>query len=119
MAKGWIIVPTRNDINFAETKEEKLRKYKRFAKAIKKAEDAILKDPKQDIERLKKEGEKFYWKKREEEDRLVDAYNKKLLKSKTAIKEAKRIAKERADAEKKKSDKKVDEAAATTVEQTA
>lgn len=119
MAKGWSVVPTVNDIKFARTKEEKKRSNKRFAKAIKNAEAAILKDPKQDLERLKKEGEQLYWKKREEEDRLIDAYNKKLLKSKTAIKEVKRIIKERANTEKKNSDKKVDEAAATTVEQTA
>ena len=102
MAKGWSVVPTINDVNFTRTKEDKKRSNKRFAKAIKKAEDARLKDPEQDIKRLKKEGEDLYWKKREKEDRLIDAYNKKLLKSKTVIKEAKKIIKDRADAEKKK-----------------
>ena len=105
MAKGWTVLKTVNDENCITTREEKIKRNKNFAKMVKKAEGAVLKDPEQDIKRLKKEGEDLYLAKVGRENQLVEAYNEKRLKSKTAIKEAKRIAKERADAEKKKKEK--------------
>ena len=118
MAKGWTVLKTVNDVNFIQTREDKIRNGKRFAKMVKKAEDAKLKDVNKDIERLKKESEDLYWTKFNEEEKLLAAYKEKKVKSKTAIKQAKKIIKDRAEAEKKKTDKKVDEAAATNVEQT-
>lgn len=102
MAKGWSVVELAHNIYIPETKEEKKRKNKRFAKAIKAAENATLKDPKQDIERLKKEGEDLYYAKVNEEEKLLDAYKRKVVKSEVAIDKAHKILKERAAAEKKR-----------------
>ena len=102
MAKGWSVLKTVNDVDFTETREDRIRKNKQFARAVKKAEDATLKDPEQDVKRLKKEGEDLYYARVNREEALLDAYKRKVVKSKTAIKEAKRIIKERTEAEKKK-----------------
>ena len=104
MASGFTVKEIMEGFNKLPsiTREESKRKNKRFAKAIKDAESARLKDPKQDIERLKKESENLYFTKVNEEEKLLDAYKRKVVKSKTAVKEAKRIIKERAEAEKKK-----------------
>jgi len=119
MASGFTVKEIMEGFNKfpSITREESKRKNKRFAKAIKNAEGARLKDPKQDIERLKKESENLYFTKVNEEEKLLDAYKRKVVKSKTAVKEAKRIIKERADAEKRKQEKeaKTDSNAKATV----
>lgn len=106
MAKGWTVLQTVNSNNYIpNSNAEKIRNNKKFNTMIKKAENAILKDPEQDIKRIKKEGEDLYLAKVGREDQLIEAYKEKRLKSKAIIKEAKRIIKERAEAEKKKKEK--------------
>ena len=102
MAKGWTVLETVNDRKNPITEEQKKRNRKNFAKAIKNAEDARLKDVDKDLERLKKEGEDLYWTRFNEEEKLLDAYKNKKVKSKEAIKRAKKLIKDRAEAEKKK-----------------
>ena len=105
MAKGWTVLKTVNDSNYITTREDRIKSNKRFSKMVAQAEAAVLKDPEQDIKRIKKEGEDLYFAKVGREDQLVEAYKEKRLKSKATIKEAKRIIKERAEAEKRKKEK--------------
>ena len=102
MAKGWTVLKTVNDSNYITTREDRIKSNKRFSKMVAQAEAAVLKDPEQDIKRIKKEGEDLYLTRMVREDQLVEAYKEKRLKSKATIKEAKRIIKERAEAEKRK-----------------
>ena len=50
---------------------------------------------------LKKESEELYEKAKAEEDKLLDAFDRKVVKSKNAIKQAIRIKKERTEAKTK------------------
>ena len=88
MAKGWTVVSTINDAVTKTTKEDKKRYNKRYNK--------YLTRPTLSEEDLKNEGERLFEKKVEKEDNLIFAYNNKLLKSKTAIKEARIAIKQRA-----------------------
>jgi hypothetical protein len=100
VAKGWVELPRKTELEKI-SREKKLKKDRMFQKAAKVIDKKRLKDIDKDIERMKKDSEDLYFKKKAEEDKLVDAFNDKKVKSKTAIKEAKKIIKERAEAEKK------------------
>jgi len=102
MAKGWVELPRKAGTGTDKlTRETKLKKDRAFQKAAKMADKNRLKDIEKDIERMKRNSEDLYFKRKAEEDKLVDAFNDKKVKSKTAIKEAKKIIAERASAEKK------------------
>lgn len=60
-------------------------------------------------EELKEEGDKLYAKKHDEEVKLVDAYENKLIKSKTALNKAKAIVKKREKAAQEQAKKAIEE----------
>jgi hypothetical protein len=95
MAKGWTRVETVNNalVN-KETPAEKRRRIQNFEKAIRKT-------PKLNGDDFKKQSDKFFIKKKEQEDSLVQAYKNKKLKSVKAIKEAQQILKSREKAKEK------------------
>ena len=95
MAKGWTKVRDNAIDTVKMTKAEKVIKERGMAKLIRNT-------PKLSAFDLKKEGEDLYDKKKGEEDKLLDAFDNKLVKSKNAIKQAIRIKKERTEAESKK-----------------
>lgn len=94
MAKGWITIETVNSIKKnAETPAQKQRRLRNM--------DNLTRNIKRlSIEELKKNSEELYQKQRAEEDKLLQAFAEKRVKSKAAIKQALRIKKERAAAEK-------------------
>lgn len=90
MAKGWENV--RNNAITVEkiTKAERTAKDRAFSKLIRNTNSLKAFD-------LKAESEALYEKKINEENKLLDAFNRKAVKSKEAIKQAIRIKKERTE----------------------
>ena len=93
MAKGWKTIYTNTD-KTTETRAEKVRKAHKIDNTIK-----SMKTP--TAEQLKRESEFAYEVKTLEEEKLLRAFDEKKIKSKAAIKQALRIKRERAAAEKK------------------
>lgn len=94
MAKGWKTVAT-NSTNFDKKKSENpLRDSKRFNSLIAKTE-------KKNVEQLKKEGEELFAQRKAEDAHLLDAFDRKVVKDKNAIKRAIKLKKDLAAAEEK------------------
>ena len=90
MAKNWIKIDTIYSLkNSPETKEEQRRKSKLFKSMMSKIESLPVSE-------MKKRSVELYNKHKEEENKLLQAYEDKKLKSEKAIKQAIRIKKERA-----------------------
>jgi len=94
MAKNWTLIYTNADTT-TETRAEKVRKARKIDNTIRN-----MKSPTAD--QLKRESEFTYEVKTLEEEKLLRAFDEKKVKSKAAIKQALRIKRERAAAEKKK-----------------
>lgn len=86
MSKGWTNISTVNDIEKTEFKGNKA------------FEKLMSKTPKRDLEQLKEHNESSFEKQKTEEDKLLDAFTNKKLKSKAAIKRAHGLAKRKRDA---------------------
>ena len=99
MAKGWTRISTINDTINAETAAQKQHREQQFATAIHNVKSLSLED-------LKKHSDEVYASIEADKTQLLDAFNEKKLKSKTAIKRALQVKKEREVAEKKKTQKK-------------
>jgi hypothetical protein len=96
MAKGWTQLNTINDVpKNSKTQQEK-------NKAATRADNLIRSTPSLKAEELKKQGILHFNQKKSEEDALLDAFKEKRLKSKTLIKHAIKIKKEREAEAKKK-----------------
>lgn len=94
MAKGWKTVAT-NNTNFDKKKSENpLRDSKRFNSLMAKTE-------KKNVEQLKKEGEELFAQRKAEDAHLLDAFDRKVVKDKNAIKRAIKLKKDLAAAEEK------------------
>ena len=94
MAKGWKTVAT-NSTNFDKKKSENpLRDSKRFNSLMAKTE-------KKNVEQLKKEGEELFAQRKAEDAHLLDAFDRKAVKDKNAIKRAIKLKKDLAAAEEK------------------
>lgn len=94
MAKGWKTVAT-NSTNFDKKKSENpLRDSKRFNSLMAKTE-------KKNVEQLKKEGEELFTQRKAEDAHLLDAFDRKVVKDKNAIKRAIKLKKDMAAAEEK------------------
>ena len=94
MAKGWKTVAT-NSTNFDKKKSENpLRDSKRFNSLMAKTE-------KKNVEQLKKEGEELFAQRKAEDAHLLDAFDRKVVKDKNAIKRAIKLKKDMAAAEEK------------------
>lgn len=94
MAKGWKTVAT-NSTNFDKKKSENpLRDSKRFNSLMAKTE-------KKNVEQLKKEGEELFAQRKAEDAHLLDAFDRKVVKDKNAIKRAIKLKKDLAAAEEK------------------
>lgn len=98
MAKNWTTIYTNAD-ETKVTKEEITRRMHRFDNTIK-----SMKSPTYD--ELKRSSEIAYAVKLNEEEKLLQAFSEKKVKSKAAIKQALRIKRERAAAEKKEQEQK-------------
>lgn len=95
MAKGWISLTTVNTApKSAETAAQRRQRDRSFSNLIRNTKSLSVED-------LKKQSDELYAKQRAEEDKLLQAFAEKKVKSKTAIKQALRIKKERAAAEKR------------------
>lgn len=95
MAKGWTSLITINTApKSAETAAQRRQRDKSFSNLIRNTKSLSVED-------LKKQSDELYAKQRAEEDKLLQAFAEKKVKSKTAIKQALRIKKERAAAEKR------------------
>ena len=96
MAKNWTTIPTVNDTT--PTKE----KTKAYSKRIKVMIDKVPvyegADEKEIEKKIKKHQEELYLAQKAEEDKLLDAFTNKKLKSKAAIKRARSLAKRKRDA---------------------
>ena len=102
MAKGWKSVGN-NAITIEKvSRKDRINKDKKFSNLIRNTKSLRSFD-------LKKEGEDLYERRILEEDKLLDAFENKLVKSKNAIKQAIRIKKERADAKEQKVAEKIEE----------
>lgn len=98
MSKQWKTIPTINDTTAVETKT------KAYNKRIKSMMDKVpvYEGSKEDIEKkIKKHQDELFEKQKLEEDKLLDAFANKKLKSKAAIKKALGLSKKRNDAGKK------------------
>ena len=91
MAKGWKTVYTNKDTSPALTVKDD----KRFNDAIRRTKKVTS------VDQLKADSEKAYKNQKDKEDSLLYALDNKLLKSKTAIKQATQIRKAREAAAKK------------------
>lgn len=106
MAKGWKTVMT-NSTDFNKRKSENpLRDSKRFNSLMAKTE-------KKNVEQLKKEGEELFAQRKAEDAHLLDAFDRKVVKDKNAIKRAIKLKKDLAAAEEKA--KKASQTAETAV----
>lgn len=94
MAKNWVKVETVNDAPNIETYVEKKRKFSDFNKMIRNTKTKKAHE-------IMKENEELYEQKVANEDALLAAFEDKKLKSKTLIKQALRIKKERTEAAEK------------------
>jgi len=86
MAKGWKNIPTVNDVEKTEFKGNKV------------FERLMSKTPKRNLDELKEHNDKAFEKQKAEDDKLLDAFANKKLKSKAAIKRARSLAKRSYDA---------------------
>lgn len=94
MAKGWKTVMT-NSTDFNKRKSENpLRDSKRFNSLMAKTE-------KKNVEQLKKEGEELFAQRKVEDAHLLDAFDRKVVKDKNAIKRAIKLKKDLAAVEEK------------------
>ena len=89
----WKVIPTVNDTTIKNTKTNR-KQSTDFNKLMSTT-------PKRDEETLKEQNDESYFKQKAEEDKLLDAFANKKLKSKAAIKRALGLAKKRNDAGKK------------------
>lgn len=96
MAKGWETIFTNKDTTPKNTTKNELH----FKNTIRNTKSPT-------IDKLKAEGDEAYAKKVEKEENLLWAFDNKLLKSKTSIKQAIRIKKEREAAAKKSAEAEV------------
>lgn len=105
MAKGWEHFSTVNDVKeeSAEQKQARARVASRIMRTTKTYTE----------EELKKNSDKLYAEKIATEDRLVELYGEKKLKSKRLIREARIIIKRREEEAKKAEAKKAEEASKT------
>ena len=95
MPKGWTLVGTNAmDYGDTNTKQDKIRKQQRFDRAIRNI-------TKRTAEQMEKDSEKSYAEQTVENNKLLRAYKDKKLKSKAAIKKAQAL-KKRADKKEKK-----------------
>ena len=100
MAKDWITIKTVNSVDTPpKTKAENFKRERTYEKIMKTTKSLSVAD-------LKKHSIELYNKKIEEEDKLLQAFEDKRLKSEKAIKQAIRIKKERE--KRKKEDTKQD-----------
>ena len=97
MSTRW--TPIHGTKNPYSTKQERVKQSRAFDKLIKTT-------PTLDIKGLKKKGKETYESKIAKENHLLDAFEGNRVKSKSAIKEATRIKKEREAARKKREDAK-------------
>ena len=86
MSKKWKTI--RNDALKKLTKEERVRQDRSFANLINNTKTLSVKD-------LKAESRELYAAKIAEEDKLLEAFDNKRLKSKSAVRQALRIKKDR------------------------
>lgn len=95
MGKEWKNIPTIND---TMTTTEKTKAYNKRVKSM--MDKVIVYDGSQeDIDKkIKKHQEELYLAQKAEEDKLLDAFTNKKLKSKAAIKRARGLAKRKRDA---------------------
>lgn len=94
MGKEWETIPTINDITTTE-------KTKADNKRMKSMMDKIIiydGSPEEIDKKIKKHQEELYLAQKAEEDKLLDAFTNKKLKSKAAIKRARGLAKRKRDA---------------------
>lgn len=96
MAKGWVKLNTVNDITYNNNRGARAERDNNFNLLIKNTKTPSIK-------KLKEDSEKLYAQQKAEDDKLLDAFEKNILKSKTAIKRALQLKKERAKLEKKDS----------------
>ena len=83
MSKGWILVgTTMPGFGNTETKRERIKRMQKF-------DIAIHNLSKRSEEEMKEDAEKTFLSKRANDAQLLQAFNEKKLKSKTAIKKAK------------------------------
>lgn len=89
MPAGWTLVGT-NDLSFesTETKRDKVRREQKFRNAIHNIVE-------RSIEQMQEDSEKSYSAQKDTENKLLQAYNDKKLKSKNLIKKAKSLKKEK------------------------
>ena len=97
MSKGWTTVFTNKD----ESPSTSTKTQKHFENTIRNTKSLT-------IDKLKAEGDIAYAEKIAKEDNLLAAFDNKILKSKSAIKQAIRIKKEREAAAKKQEEKKAE-----------
>ena len=93
MAKGWKTVMT-NSTDFNKRKSNTLGDSKKFNSLMAKTE-------KKNVEQLKKEGEELFTQRKAEDTHLLDAFDRKVVKDKNAIKRAIKLKKDMAAAEEK------------------
>ena len=93
MSKEWKHFATINDLSHSLSTKEIARKEKNF-------NNAIHNEKTLSVEKLKKHYEELYEKKLQEENNLLEAFKEKKLKSKTAIKKALILKKEKQQKEK-------------------
>ena len=95
MPKGWKTIPTINDT--IATKEKTKADNKRIKSMMDKV--IVYDGSQEDIDKkIKKHQEELYLAQKAEEDKLLDAFTNKKLKSKAAIKRARGLAKRKRDA---------------------
>lgn len=94
MGKEWKNIPTINDT----TTTEKTRAYNKRIKSM--MDKIVIYDgsPEEIDKKIKKHQEELYLAQKAEEDKLLDAFTNKKLKSKAAIKRARGLAKRKRDA---------------------
>lgn len=88
MAKGWSNFATINDLSNSLSKQEKIKREQRF-------NDAIRNTKTLSVEALKQHSDELYDKQMAEDEKLLQAFTDKKVKSKTAIRRALRLKKER------------------------
>ena len=95
MPKGWKTIPTINDLEIATETT------KAYNKRVKSMLDKVVvyKGTEEDIaKKIKQHQEEVFEKQQIEENKLLDAFTNKKLKSKAAIKRARGLAKRKRDA---------------------
>ena len=90
MAKGWSSIVTVNNVANTETADQKKRRFIKAEQSFHHQKNASYKD-------MKDRSEKSYLEQQKADGDLLIAFENKKLKSKTAIKRALRLKKERAE----------------------